>query len=629
MTVADAVARLLPLLLTGTPHADYARTVELATTYRRLATGDVAALMRPMARRETAAQFAQRVAWTIETVSSSWNELRTAFYQVARLRGGTVTKRFDYAQAVPTTEAQRRAQRLEAVTDVYYNRKPIENYLAEVLTKSVCMSDPNAWLLTEFAPFDFRTQVAQPYPVLLPCEAAVDFTRQAGVVSSFTGRFRLPQAPGAYRYTCYLENQTVDCWPVVWTGDKPTPTMPEGATGVVDVVDESGKLVYQYRILTHSAGRVPAIPVGYVIDEATEGRTFVSPLHPALPYLRGMLKVGSENDIVMSQMAFPIKAAYVKDCPGSGLIDNVLHTCQGGIDLKSPTGKCGLCGGEGTLPVPTTAAETVTLPFPEVGEELKVKPADMVAYIAPPVEAVDVQLRYLESRRLLAKQAVFGSEQAARVAGSDTATQQRIKLDAELTALAPFADQHVSLYVHAAQVSAAYVDVASGLTVVYELPADLERLSLDDLFAERQRAVVAGASARDLAVIDRRIAYKQLADDADALNRRIVQDRFVTFLGYPDTWVTQQATLGYISVEDRVARTHTDIIFGELELEQSANGIDFYQLAYRAQVPLVAAKLKEIIGRLPAAATASSTFRPASFTAPTVAPAAPAVPVSA
>jgi hypothetical protein len=630
MTVADAVARLLPLLLTGTPHPDYARTVELATTYRRLATGDVAALMRPMARRENAAQFAQRVAWTIETVSSSWNELRTPFYQVARLRGGTVTKRFDYAEAVPTTEAQRRAQRLEALTDTYYNRKPIENYLAEVLSKSVCMSDPNAWLLTDFAPFDFRTQVAQPYPLLLPCEAAVDFTRQAGVVSSFTGRFSIPQSQSAYRYTCYLENEAVDCWPVLWEGDKPTYTMPQGyvVAGIVYEIGangQQGKAVYQYRILNHKAGRVPAMPVGYVIDEVTEGRTFVSPLHPALPYLRGMLKVGSENDIVMSQMAFPIKAAYVKDCPGMGRIGDVIHTCQGGVDLKSDTGKCGLCGGEGTLPVPITAAETVTLPFPEIGEELKVKPADMVAYIAPPVEAPELQLRYLETRRLLAKQAVFGVEQAARVAGSDTATQQRIKLDAELTALAPFADQHVSLYVHAASVSAGYADVADQLTVVYELPADLERLSVDDLYDQRRRAVIAGAPASSLAVIDRRITMKELADDPAELNRYIVQCRFVTFLGYSDMWVTQQSTLGYISAEDRVARTHTDIIFDELELDEPG----FYQLAYRAQVPLVAAKIKDIIGRLPAAGSTSSTFRPTSFTAPTVAPAAPAVPVSA
>lgn len=624
MTVPEAVARLLPLLLTGTPHADYARTVELATTYRRLATGDVAALMRPMARRESEAQFAQRVAWTIETVSSSWNELRTPFYQVARLRGGTVTKRFDYAEAVPATEAQRRTQRLEAVTDAYYNRKPIENYLAEVLTKSVCMSDPNAWLVTDFAPFDFRTQVAQPYPVLLPCEAAVDFTRQAGVVSSFTGRFSIPQSPSAYRYTCYLENAAVDCWPVVWAGDKPLFTMPAGAAGVVDVFDEDTKrVVYQYRILTHRTGQVPAMPVGYVIDEATEGRTFVSPLHPALPYLRGMLKVGSENDIVMSQMAMPIRVAVVPDCPGLGVVDGVVHTCVNGTDSKTLT-DCALCKGEGTLPVPTTAAETLTMPMPKMGEELRIKPRDLLDFVGPSPELPDLQLRYLESRRLLAKQSVFGTEQAARVAGSDTATQQRIKLDAELTALAPFADQHVSLYVHAATVSAAYTDVADGLTVVYELPADLERLSLDDLFAERQRAVVAGASARDLAVIDRRIAYKQLADDPEALNRRIVQDRFVTFLGYSDTWVTQQATLGYISVEDRVARTHTDIIFDELELETT----NFYQLAYRAQVPLVAAKIQQIISRLPASTT-STTFRPASFAAPTAASATPAVPINA
>jgi hypothetical protein len=626
MTVADAVARLLPLLLTGTPHADYARTVELATDYRRFATGNVAPLMRRMVRRENDVQFAQRVGWTIETVSSSWNELRTPFYQVARLRGGTVTKRFDYAQAVPTTEAQRRAQRLEAVTDAYYNRKPIENYLAEVLSKSVCMSDPNAWLLTEFGRFDFRTQVAQPYPVLVPCEAAVDFTRAAGVVSSFTASSRVSPTADKLRYTCYLANEAVDCWPVLWLNDKPLFTMPQGAANVVDVVDEATKrVVYQYRVFTHKAGQVPAMPVGYVIDEATEGRTFVSPLHPALPYLRGMLKVGSENDIVMSQMAFPLKAAYVKDCPGVGVVDGIAHTCQGGTDLKSPTGKCSLCKGEGTLPVPITAAETVTLPFPEIGEELKVKPADMVAYIAPPVEAPEMQLKYLESRRLLAKQSVFGTEQAARVAGSDTATQQRIKLDAELTALAPFADQHVSLYVHAATVSAGYADVADQLTVVYELPADLERLSVDDLYDQRRRAVIAGASASTLAVIDRRIAMKELADDPAELNRYIVKCRFVTFLGYPDAWVTQQAALGYISATDRVARTHTDIIFGELELDEP----NFYQLAYRAQVPLVADKIKDIISRLPAAGTASSsTFRPTSFTAPAAISAVPAEPVS-
>jgi hypothetical protein len=625
MTVPDAVARLLPLLLTGAPHQDYARTVALATKYRRLATGDVAPLMRPMARRETEAQFAQRVNWTIETVSSSWNELRTPFYQVARLRGGTVTKRFDYAEAVPRTEAQRRALRLEAVTDAYYNRKPIEKYLAEVLTKSVCMSDPNAWLLTEFTKFDFRAQVAQPYPVLLPCEAAVDFTRAAGVVSSFTGRFAIKQSTEKFRYVCWLSNEAIDCWPVLYEGAKPMPTMPEGAVGVVDVVDEATKrVVYQYRILTHKAGQVPAMPMGYVPDEATELRTFVSPLHPALPYLLGMLKVGSENDIVMSQMAFPIKAAYVKDCPGAGLVEGVVHTCINGIDPHSLS-KCRVCGGEGTLPLPITAAESVTLPMPQVGEELKVKPADMVAYIAPPVEAPDLQLRYLDSRRLLAKQAVFGAEQATRVAGSETATQQRIKLDAELTALAPFADQHVSLYVHAAQVCAGYADVADQLNVVYELPADLERLSLDDLYEQRRIAVVSGTSAGNLAVIDRRITLKELADDPAELNRYLVKCRFVTFLGYSDTWVTQQSTLGYISAEHRVARTHTDIIFGELELETT----DFYHLNYRAQVPLVAAKIQDIIARLPAAAT-SSTFRPTSFPAPTAATSAvPAEPVSA
>jgi hypothetical protein len=122
--------------------------------------------------------------------------------------------------------------------------------------------------------------------------------------------------------------------------------------------------------------------------------------------------------------------------------------------------------------------------------------------------------------------------------------------------------------VHAASVSAGYADVADQLTVVYELPADLERLSVDDLYDQRRRAVIAGAPASSLAVIDRRITMKELADDPAELNRYIVKCRFVTFLGYSDTWVTQQSTLGYISAEDRVARTHTDIIFDELSKKE-------------------------------------------------------------
>ena len=179
MTIDEARARLEDLMPRNGTHQDYGRTVQLATMYRRYATGDVAPLMRRYARRESEADYDARVSMTIETVSSTFGELKTPYYTVSKLRGAGVTKALSYPDASPA-DALRLAERATLAIDRYYNQRPLEEYLSEFLARSVMFSDPNAWLLTTFGPFDFRTGLAHPYPVLLPCEAVVDCARAAG-----------------------------------------------------------------------------------------------------------------------------------------------------------------------------------------------------------------------------------------------------------------------------------------------------------------------------------------------------------------------------------------------------------------------------------------------------------------
>jgi len=619
MLVADALPRLEQVCLNGATHADYTLTVARALLYRRLATGDIAPLMRRMARRESDTDYAARVSMTIETVSSAWNQLRTPFYAVARLRNG-VTRRFDYDDAVAAPEATRRAARLEDVLSTYYAGAALQNYLAERLSRVDCLSDPNAWLLTEFAPFDFRTQVARPYPVLIPCEAAVDFSRAAGITQQLTVRLAVAGFPGAYRYLCYLDSEAVDCWPVVWQGQTPHATLPPDSVLAGEFTDPlNGRVLYQYRVLRNAPGRVPAQPAGYVIDEQGTGETYVSPLHAAVPFLLQMLKVGSENDIVMSQMAFPIRLAYVPRCPGRGMVNGTRHSCTNGQDPLSPGGQCEICQGTGTVPVPITAAETLALPIPEPGEELRVKAADLLSFVSPPTDNPRLQLDYLNSRAQLAMQAIFGQSEADRVAGSQTATQRQIELQEKLTALAPFADWFAGAYVYQATVAAAYADVAQGLRVVYEFPPDLEQDTEADLYAVRLAALTAGASAQTLEAIDKKIAYKQFSSDEAALVRSKVRQRFIMFAGYSEDQVLKMWSLGIISAEDRVSRTHADAIFSDLEMQYPA----FYTLKYPAQSVLVTEKIAAILAKLPTApAAGAGVFRPLSFPAPP----APAVP---
>lgn len=595
LSVADALPRLYQVCVNGAVHPDYALTVQRAALYRKLATGDIESLLRQFTRQEDDFQFATRKQATIETVSASWNQLRTPFYEVARLRGSAIVSRLDYAEEIPATEADRRRARVTEAISKYYNRKPLDNYLAEKLSKSHMMSDPNAWLLTEFHPFDYRTQVAKPYPLLIACEAAVDFGRQAGETSYFVARLTVPGVPGAFRYCCYLATQAIDCWPVVYDGETPVYTMPEGgAVAGQDFVDGNGKVLYQYRILTHGASQVPAQVLGYVEDEAGTGETFISPLHPALQFLIGMLKVGSENDVVMSQMASPIRSMYGKDCPGAGRdADDNVHTCINGLDTFDMS-RCSVCGGSGQQRAPITALQTMTVPYPKKDEDVPVKPADALAFLGPSAELPKLQLEYLQSRRLLAMQAVHGTEDADRVAGTETATQRRLRQEAQRVALSPFADQLASIYIGAASVSASYVDAAQGLTVVREIPV-VEQVSEDELYDQRAAAQKAGADASTLEAIDARIAIKQFADDAAALTKNQVKRRFITFLGYTIEQVNQMYMLGGIRKNDWLARVNADIIFGELEIEKP----EFYQLAYIAQAPLVQAKIDAIAAGLP------------------------------
>lgn len=622
LTPADVLPRLRAVCLDGAKHPDYDLTVARAGLYRRLATGSgIEDLMRQYASQETDEQYASRVRMMITTVPAWWDQARKKFYEVARLRGGTIVKRLDYPATVPVSDVDRLRTRLTQAVDHYYQQQPLESYIAERLTKSHCMSDPNAWHLTDFDPFDYRTQVAQPYPVLIPCEAAVDFQRQAGVTSYFTASFRIPQSQSQFRYVCWLPLVAVDCWPVVYEGTVGVPTLPEGSAVFFemrerlssDLDQPTGKVLYQCRLLQHNARRVPAKAVGYVVDEEGSGESFVSPLHAGVCFLKQSLKVGSENDIVMSQMSSPIRAAYGEDCPGEIDPAGGHYACVNGVNPQL-LARCGACGGTGKkTTISTTAAKTITVPYPKPGEDIPVKPGDAMAFIGPNVENPKFQVEYLDRAGKLFLQTIFGNYDGQRTTGGKTATEDVLDRQSELTALAPFADWFSGDYVHQASVCADYVD-AGEPQVTYEFPADLERVSLADLFAQRSAAVLAGADSNVLEALDAQIATKQYATDPDGLLKNQVKRRFMTFLGMTNAEVNALYLMGGCSKENWLLRTSADIIFGELEIAEPR----FYQLNYAAQLDLVNQKVTDLLGKLPAQSQGSGTFQRMQLSAPAV-----------
>ncbi|GAB3303597.1 hypothetical protein [Hymenobacter tenuis] len=608
MNLDSARARVEPLILTGSTHADYARCVEHATLCRKLATGDTDSLLQQFSREEDE-DFAVRKQLTVAVSPAIWDELRKPFYQVSRLSGAQIDKRLDYPAELSDAERLRRVSLLTGALDAYYDRKPQEDYLSKHIIRSVALTDPNAWLLTEFGAFDFRTQRPRPYPVLFKCEAVVDFTREAGEVTSVTFRTKVAvENVEGLRYTMYLADEALDFWPVLTVGTNTISTLPEGSRVAGELRDPgTGNLLCQYRILQHRAGRVPALPIGYIPDELTEDRTFVSPLNAALCYLQMELKTGSELQIVMSQIAHPHKAQFVNRCAGAPG-----NTCNNGLNRELQT--CTVCNGTTRDQIATSALDTLTVPLPKDLSDIKIKLTEMVAYTAPGTDVPRLQIDYQTYLTDRAKQVLFGTQLLSKTSTTQTATERLAQLAQLNTALTPMADQFSALWVHGAYVAAGYLDVQTGLEPVYDFPPGLELADVSDLEAAYAEAVKAGMPAFYLEQQLKDIIRRRFATNPEELRKFTIKARFIPFLGLSEDAVLKLATLGYCSAEERVLRTHADSIFTELELADPT----FYDLGFQAQQAAVTQKAQEVLGRqaTTAAPVVSSAFRALTTTPP-------------
>ena len=613
-TLPEALARLTPFVLDGLTHPDYARTVQYAADWHDMECGRIDRFL-PQRANDTPATRAARLAVTVPTVPALIAETRNPFYKVSRLKGAQITRTFTWGDGPSEAERARRETILLGGLDAYHAGKPVEDYLSDVVVRQYALSDPNAWLLTTFSPFDFRTQAPQPYPVILPAESVIDFTRAAGVVSSLTARVPvLREGVSGYRYTVYLENQALDLWPVLLTPSGEVPTLPEGSIVAGQLVSATGTSRWQYRVLSHNAGRVPAKVLGYVPDPATRGRTFVSPLDPVLCFLRKEIRTGSELDIVMDKTVHPHKSQFVPACTGipadGGCFNGIASQLPGG------PGACRVCHGSGYSPVAESASDVTTFPLPRNMEDVAKLPklGDMLDFKMPPIEVPKFQLEYLTHLRVRIGQVLFNKDAVAQTTGTATATAtatERLQQAEQMNiALSPLADFIADLYVHIGLTCAGYRDVAQALAIVYRQPADLLPPSASDLQEVYGAAVTAGMGPEYLEKLYKRIIRQELAESPEELRRLEVQWRFVSYVGVPEAAFMQRAALLYISTESRTLRIEQDRVFYELELANPA----FYALSPQQQQPLVDAKVKELVELLPGAV--GGTFPKVNFNQP-------------
>lgn len=608
MLLEDALPYLQTLIRTSYTHPDYAHCIQLRDYYHALATGEnLGVYLRRYEARETEAEFAGRLRLTNFITPAIWSSLRKPFQGVARLRFGVI-RRFDYAKAA---DADRRATALDEFVGRYYHNDSLDNYLSEELDALVLDTDPNAWLLTEFQPFDYRQQQAAPYPVVIPCQAAVDFTSQAGVHTSLTVRTSIGVK---LRYTTYLADETVDAWPFLEQDGQLVSSLPAGAAADGVFTDLVGYPTHQYRILRHNTGRLPAKRVGFTPDKRTGGRTKVSYMQPATIWLSKTLKLDSEADITAAQVVHPHKAQYALPCPG--LPNDICDTHGRNRDGD----KCGLCGGTHINPTQTGAGDVLQLPYPQDAEAKDIVDlSKLVVWNRPPSDIIKLQHEILDSYEVKAHRAMFNSDVLVKGDIAQTASEYLSRKAEFNKALEPYAANLSALFVYTVYVIAAYTDLADGLEVVHELPDALLPLTKEQLISLRKLSMEADAPAGELEEIDLDIARQRYKNDPEAFLRFQLRQRIAPFTGQTNEEVLKLYALQLVSVDYMVRRVYVDSLIADITAKEK--GPQWLYWTQEKQDARITEEVQVIMAQLPVSSTPVSSlfsgFTPARATAVT------------
>lgn len=590
MTLIEGYKILEDILKTDRKHTHYKRVNDLNELYKQIVTGEnIEVLLTQFARREDEDLFKQRKRLTQVITPAISATIMSPFYKVSRIN--SIIKKLKGKNLID----------VEKGINEYAGVKTLDRYLENRLIE-LNFIDPNAFIVTEFdSTVDEQgnlTEKVKPRPFEVSSEEAVDYLYDnlelqylvvcqgcKYEVKRATGGIIVTEEKDGHTYTIYLKDNAIKFTQV----DDEVPVR-EGEYSVIITQDGEVKYyrstknkVYMVEEFEYNIGFVPAVQVGYKRDLITNSKTYVSPMHDAMPYLKKTIKVCSELDLTMALHAFPQKFQYVNACPGEkGL------TCNGGMNPDGNT--CTKCNGSG-IAVHTTTQDLVymRMPSPNKRKDEMIDLSGMVHYERPPIDILTFQNDYLFQLEAKARQSVFNSEMFDSKEVK-TATEFRISLESVYDTLFPFAEQFSYVYKHIVKTIAKLVDV-SDLEVEHRFPKDLKFKTTDDLLAELKAANESNAPSYIKKQLSMSIASQLYIDQPEEVNKIMVKQMFFPF---PDKTPTDIALIignNMTSEYNKTLWANFDNIFTQIESESP----DFYSLSYELQKKIVDEKVNGMI----------------------------------
>lgn len=542
-------------------HQDYRRVVDLAEKYYKLKTGDgIETLLRRIETRVTDEEFEQIKKIYRSIIPSTLNSTKLPFQKAARKQ--PVVRMIDYEG-----DSESKKLELEEYIKSYWGDKSLEEFL-EYAFIDYNYIDPNAFLVTEFDAFDPKTEKAKPYPFVASSEEAIMFHYENEILEYLVVRLPIKYMDGdmekdGEKYTMYLGMDTI-----VFT---------QSATG-----EKLNNKFFTVEYFQPKNEKVPAVRFGYIRDEETKGRTFVSAFHCVIGLLEKTLKIDSELDLSCAMVAFPQRFRYVTPCKNLGCIGGYL------IDGK----ECDVCHGTGVQPFHKGTQDVVKMALPRNPDEMV--PLDKLAYDhSPDIDLLQFDSDYLEKLEKKIQSKMFNADLYTRSEVATTATEKVLETDNLNDTLYPFARTYSQVWEFVVKDIATFTDLINGLIVQHKFPNDFKFKTLSDLMVELKAAKDAGASTSTIAAIEDDINEILYSDRPEALKEMRIKNQINPFRGYSEANIRFIISQGNTTKYNRTLWENLESIFQDLEVENQNPWL--YDLSYDLIVEKVKAKTAEYI----------------------------------
>jgi hypothetical protein len=554
-----------------TVHEDYKRVTELAEKYYKLKTGDeIEDLLHKIETRVTEDEFDMIKSIYRSIIPATLNSTKLPFLKAARKQ--PIVRQIDYDDQADTKKSE-----LEEFIGKYWGDKSLEKYL-EYAYVDYNYIDPNAFLITEFDEFDNKIEKASPYPFIADSEQAVMFEYKNEILEYLVVKLPNkymdgPEEKVGTKYTMYLGMDTIVLSQVA------------NKTSGGEVVELRG-MYFEILYFTPKNEKVPAIRFGFLRDEQTKGRTFVSLFHAVMGFLEKTLKIDSELDLACALVAFPQRFMYVSPCDAPG--------CNHGF-LPDHT-NCPICLGTGQQQAHKGTQDFITLTLPR-GKDFDYSNImdleKMLVYKFPPIELLKFQKEYLEYLKKSVHSMMFNADLYTRSEVATTATEKILETDNMNDTLFPFTRQYSSIWEFVVKDIATFTDLSEGLIVQYKFPYDLKFKSLNDLMIDLKAAKDAGASTSTISAIEDDINEILYSDRPEALKEMKIKNNINPFRGYSSDNIRFIISQGNTTLYNRTLWENMESIFQDLEFEHEDPWL--YDLSETLIRELVVKKTQEYI----------------------------------